>query len=185
MKKLTAFIMFWSTFLSGLAFSAENSGLFSISVSEVENGKPLPIKFARNSVRGGKNISPCISWKNIPDGTKSFAVTCIDQHPIAGKWVHWMVLNIAPDLKEIPENASGDGKALGNALEMINSFGNEGYDGAQPPPGSGLHEYVFTVYALSVERLPVDKKKLSESDFLQLAKGKILAQSSVSALFGR
>ncbi|OGV47299.1 MAG: hypothetical protein A2017_09075 [Lentisphaerae bacterium GWF2_44_16] len=57
--------------------------------------------------------------------------------------------------------------------------------GRSSPPGSGLHEYVFTVYALSAERLPVSEKQLSEKDFLQLLKGKILAKASISASFGR
>ena len=178
---MKALIITGIVFLASLILSAENSRPFSISVSGIENGSTIPVKFVRNTVKGGKNISPGISWKNVPAGTKSFAITCIDLNPMARKWVHWMVLNIASDVKEIPESASLNGKTL----EMINSFGNKGYDGPQPPSGSGLHEYVLTVYALSAERFPVSEKQLSEKDFLQLVKGKILAKASISNSFGR
>src|SRR5512135_302067 len=45
---------------------------------------------------GGKNLSLPVSWQNSPAGTKSFALSVVDPHPVARNWVHWLVINIPP-----------------------------------------------------------------------------------------
>ncbi len=155
---------------------------FTLSSTSFKNGDEIPAKFAMKSVAGGKNISPQLSWKGAPEGTKSFAVTCIDLHPLAKRWVHWMVVNIPADKDSLPEGASGKKMPKGS-LEIENSFGDNGWGGPQPPPGSGKHEYLFTVYALSTEKIPTMKKNASGTPLIE--KGNTLAKSELKGYFSR
>jgi phosphatidylethanolamine-binding protein (PEBP) family uncharacterized protein len=44
---------------------------------------------------GGLNISPQLSWSNVPDGTRSFALICFDPDaPTGSGFYHWIVANI-------------------------------------------------------------------------------------------
>jgi phosphatidylethanolamine-binding protein (PEBP) family uncharacterized protein len=42
--------------------------------------------------------------------------------------------------------------------EAINGFGKRGYGGPCPPKGHGPHQYHFRLFALDVERLPLEAK---------------------------
>jgi hypothetical protein len=46
--------------------------------------------------------------------------------------------------------------------ELVNTFGDVGYGGPQPPRGSGPHEYHFTIHALRVPALSVERAKLEK-----------------------
>ena len=93
-----------------------------------------------------------------PAGTKSFAVTCFDPDaPTGSGFRHWLVVNIPPGTTELALDA-GNPKApkLPNgALQTRTDFGAPGYGGPCPPPGDHPHRYLFTVFAVSADSLPV------------------------------
>jgi Raf kinase inhibitor-like YbhB/YbcL family protein len=104
----------------------------------------------------GKNISPELTWSGAPEGTKSFAVMVYDPDaPTGSGWWHWSVFNIPADASKIATGASGDKKLPAGAVEGRTDFGTSGYGGACPPVGDAPHHYQFTVYALSVDKLPL------------------------------
>ena len=35
------------------------------------------------------------------------------------------------------------------SVELLNSFGKKGWGGPQPPKNSGVHKYIFKIFALS------------------------------------
>ena len=172
--------------LVALALAAMAAGkTFSLSSRNFANGRYIPAKHATTKVPRGKNISPALSWRNPPPGTKSFVITCIDINPIARRWVHWMVANIPSDATAIPEGASLNKMPKG-AVELVNSFGDDGWGGPQPPKGSGLHRYVFSIYALNVSSIPVKKgDELSEQKLLAMLKGHVLGRAVLFGLFQR
>lgn len=173
-------------FLMGVlmvSMNGQEKEVFTVSSSSFQAGKPIPAKFAMRAVEGGQNISPALSWENAPAGTKSIAVSCIDIHPVAHKWVHWMVINIPVACTGFPEGASS-GKMPKGSKELDNSYGKNGYGGPQPPKGSGIHNYIFTVYALSEESIRASGL-VSEDAFLKIISGKILAKTQVNGTFSR
>lgn len=153
-----------------------------LSSPAFSDGKRIPVVYARPAV-GGKNISPPLTWSEVPEGTKSLALAVIDPHPVARNWVHWMVVDISPKTEGLAEGASGKIMPQ-NSKELVNSFGKPGYGGPQPPSGTGDHPYVFTLYALDVESLDLPKDT-SLSQFLEVLQGYMLAESSLTGYFGR
>ncbi len=107
----------------------------------------------------GENVSPQLSWKNVPKGTKSFVVTMEDtDSPIGITWWHWLVINIPANVTEIATDASGKAMPKG-ALELKNNYGTVGFGGACPPKGDKAHRYIFTVFALDIDVLPVTERR--------------------------
>lgn len=112
-----------------------------LSVNEVYNGFGC----------SGKNISPELSWANAPKGTKSFALTVYDPDaPTGSGWWHWLVFNIDTKTKGF---AKGIDLSKSLAVESMTDFGSNGFGGACPPKGDKDHQYIFTIYALDIEKI--------------------------------
>ena len=153
-----------------------------ITSSAFTDGGKIPIKYVMPGA-GGQNRSVPLSWTGAPAGTQSFALAMVDPHPVARNWVHWLVIDLPKDAASLPEGASGKGMPMG-AVELQNSFGAPGYGGPQPPPGSGDHPYVFTLYALSVPKVEIGKTA-GLAAFKQALEGKTLATATLTGHFGR
>lgn len=109
----------------------------------------------------GDNISPMLSWKNIPKGTKSFAITLYDKDaPTGSGWWHWVVFDIPKNITSLAKNAGDITKMLmpKGAIQSVTDYGKAGFGGACPPVGDKAHQYLFTVYALDVETLGLNEK---------------------------
>jgi Raf kinase inhibitor-like YbhB/YbcL family protein len=105
----------------------------------------------------GGNVSPQLSWSGAPAGTKSFALTMFDPDaPTGSGWWHWVVVNIPASATQLAAGASGKSMPSGS-LETRTDFGKPGYGGPCPPPGKP-HRYIFTIYALKVEKLDLDSQ---------------------------
>lgn len=104
----------------------------------------------------GENISPELSWENYPKDTKSFAVTVYDPDaPTGSGWWHWIVFNIPKNNTNLPEGFGNIEQK--NVIQSITDFGKSGFGGACPPAGDKAHRYIFTVHALDIESLGLDK----------------------------
>lgn len=135
----------------------------------------------------GKNLSPHLSWTGAPEATKSFAVNVYDPDaPTGSGWWHWVVFNIPATSTELP---AGIGKLTnarlpGNAISSRNDYGAGGFGGACPPAGDKPHRYIFTVYALKVEALPLDVDATPAMAGFNI-NANTLAKASITATYGR
>jgi Raf kinase inhibitor-like YbhB/YbcL family protein len=93
-----------------------------------------------------RDVSPQLSWDEVPEGTKSFALIVDDPDAPRGTWVHWLMCNIPPGTREIPQ-----GVVPAGAMQVKNDFGKVNYGGPCPP--SGVHRYFFKLYALNVDNI--------------------------------
>jgi Raf kinase inhibitor-like YbhB/YbcL family protein len=104
----------------------------------------------------GGNLSPALSWKNAPAGTRSFAVTVYDPDaPTGSGWWHWVVYDIPATVSSLPAGAGVNAALPPGAKQGRNDFGAHAFGGACPPAGDKPHHYVFTVYALKIDKLDV------------------------------
>ena len=109
----------------------------------------------------GQNISPQLFWENAPTDAKSFAVTIYDESaPTGSGWWHWVIFNIPPDTTSLPAGAGkpDSGGAPQGSIQSMTDFGQPGYGGPCPPPGDKPHRYIFTVYALKADQIPLQKE---------------------------
>lgn len=156
---------------------------FNISTTSFNNGDILPMEQVLNAhgCTGG-NISPDLKWENIPTNTKELALIVHDPDaPVQNGWYHWIVLHI-------PLNKTNLAKGEKIKLPMVEtgtSFGDiNGYGGACPPVGHGVHHYNFTIYALS-DILDKSVEKMTPYEIEKQVKSKAIKSSTVTAIYQR
>jgi hypothetical protein len=120
-----------------------------LNSSAFEPNGPIPAKYTCE----GEDVSPALTWSGVPSGTKSLALIVDDPDapdPAAPKmtWVHWVLYNISPSAKGLPEAARTNSLPRGTR-EGLNDWKRTGYGGPCPP--IGRHRYFFKLYALDTE----------------------------------
>lgn len=101
-------------------------------------GEAIPRKYGR----ARRNVNPPLVLTGVPVDARSLALIMDDPDAPGGTFLHWLVWNVPPDTRRIPERWTPQA-----AVEGSNGFGNRGYDGPAPP--SGTHGYRFKCYALA------------------------------------
>jgi len=153
-----------------------------LTSSAFKDGGKIPQQYVMPGA-GGQNLSLPLTWSAAPAGTKSFALTIVDPHPVAQNWVHWLVADLPGNAASLAEGASGKKMPQG-AVELKNSWGAPAYGGPQPPQGTGDHPYVVTLYALSVPKLDL-KPTAGWAELQQAMEGKILGSATITGYYGR
>jgi len=116
-----------------------------LTSSAFEDGGRIPTRHTGE----GEDVSPQLSWDDVPDGTRGFALICHDPDaplvkPGSYGFVHWVLYGIPGSVTELAEG-------LGDYDCGINDFGNASYGGPMPPEGHGTHHYFFWLLALDSE----------------------------------
>jgi Raf kinase inhibitor-like YbhB/YbcL family protein len=142
--------------------------VFTLQSPGFENGQEMPQKYGKKA----QNVSPPLEWDDAPEGTRSFALALVDIDPVARDYVHWLVAEINPQQNSLPEGAGG---ARSSGFVEV-----EPYIGPFPP--SGTHDYEFTLYALSTERLGV-RPGATLRHFRQAAEQNSLATATLIGKF--
>ncbi len=146
MNKLASLLILVGVLFSENIFSVEESKHMKIFSAAFDEGKEIPVKYTCE----GENISPSLSWKDIPPVAKSLVLIVDDPDapdPKAPKmiWDHWVIYNLAPNSTGLPENVSSQQLPTGTLLGLT-SWKNHNYGGPCPP--IGRHRYFFKLYAL-------------------------------------
>jgi Raf kinase inhibitor-like YbhB/YbcL family protein len=136
---------------AGVTLASDQDRDFSVSSSTFSAGATLPLStiYADSSCTYngsvGGDMSPELSWKNAPRGTRSFVVVLYD---VTASFTHWGIYDISGNVNRLPQNAGIAGSSYGT--QVANDFGDLSYDGPCPPMTYTpyIHQYVFTVYAL-------------------------------------
>lgn len=121
---------------------------------------------------GGANRLPALRWSAPPPNTRSFAIVLHDPDaPVAGGFYHWV-------LYDIPATARSTDGASGGGRSGIATTGQAAYFGPCPPPGPA-HHYIFTLYALDVEKLAGGSP--TGPELQSRVRGHVLARATLEA----
>ena len=123
----------------------------------------------------GINISPSLSWNNIPENAKSLTLILDDPDAPGRTWVHWIIYNMPPISKGLQEGVLPLQNFSHDTKQGLNDFNKIGYGGPCPP--SGTHRYFFKLYALDTKlnlEAGATKKQLENA-----MKDHILAQAEL------
>jgi len=149
-----------------------------LTIRSFENGGTIPKEFTCD----GADMSPALEWTGAPTGTKTFALIADDPDAPAGTWVHWVLWNLPPGTKLLPDAVPTKAELEGGAKQGQNDFKKTGYRGPCPPPGTP-HRYFFKLYALDAAlKLPAGATK---SDLERTMNGHILEQSEWMGRYSR
>ena len=94
--KLIFYIIF---VVSILALNPHGGKAMEITSKDFKHNQPIPSLHTCD----GKDISPHLIWSGAPEGTKSFALSCIDPDAPMGDFIHWLIYNIPATATEIPQ----------------------------------------------------------------------------------
>ena len=104
------------------------------------HGGTIPRKYGRDF----ENINPPLLIEDVPTSAVSLVLFMDDPDvpKAAGVpvWDHWVVFNMSPELRQIPENWQVEG------VRGIGTRGELNYGGPRPPDRE--HRYFFKLYAL-------------------------------------
>jgi len=165
-----------------------NQSGFLLIAPDIAQGGLIPGRFAESN-----RHSPALEWEGVPEGTKSFALAITDpdlpeEFNFPRSFAHWLVHDIPPDTRQLPEGASMTAAMPAGAQELnsdfvtfkIPGFGR-GYGGPWPPDRA--HRYVFTLYALKTRTLDLPR----DADLAAFAAAVLpvtIDQTSFTATYG-
>lgn len=144
-----------------------------IKSTEFEESTEIPTQYTCE----GENISPPLSWDDVPEVTKSLVLIVDDPDapdPADPKmtWDHWLLYNIDPKCKGLTANV-GLHELPEGTLRGTTSWKNQNYGGPCPP--IGRHRYFHKLYALNVV-LP-DLNKPTSDQLRQAMAGHVIDEA--------
>jgi len=89
-------------------------------------------------------LEPTVEYNTNPN--KFYTLIMYDPDAVVGNYLHWVVINIP-------------GNSISNGNQVFN------YKGPAPPPGSGIHRYIFLVFEqagiINAPSIPESKRAMS------------------------
>jgi Raf kinase inhibitor-like YbhB/YbcL family protein len=142
------------------------------------DGDPIPRRYSKD----GGNLSPPLAWSNLPAGTASLALVCVDPRGPRGEpFALWVLYNIPPSLPALPEGVPKVPlpQEVPGAAQGVNDTGQVGFDGPAPPRGHPPHRYEVRVYALDtgldLSLLSTKTELATKTELEQAMEGHVLA----------
>jgi len=125
----------------------------------------------------GEDISPALAIDDVPANAQSLALIVDDPDapdPAAPKmtWVHWVLYDIPPDTRSLPEAVTA---TTLRARDGLNDWKRTGYGGPCPP--IGRHRYFFKLYAL--DRTLGDLHRPTSAELKRAIAGHVLAEGQL------
>lgn len=133
---------------------ASSGDEFRVVLPGIHQEGRLPRHHMAEGQGAKRNISPAIEWYNLPEGTKSLALVVQDidaPEPEAPTvpFTIWVVADIPPTMKGLPEGFSGKEGDAGGIKEGTNDLKKHGWETPKLP--SHGHRIEFKLYALDEE----------------------------------
>ena len=133
----------------------------------------------------GEGISPPVAWSGVPSGAESIAVMVEDaDSPTPHPLVHAIVVGLPAQDGSLDEGALNSPEHEGVGLETgRNSFFRQAWLPPDPPPGHGVHRYVFQVFALRAG--PAFSHTPGRREFIEAVLNRAIAVGCLIGTYGR
>ncbi|MDX2113884.1 MAG: YbhB/YbcL family Raf kinase inhibitor-like protein [Alphaproteobacteria bacterium] len=142
---------------------AQEPAKLTVKVGGIENGKPIPERFAycipdgQGKTKDGQNINPSIEWSGAPEGTKSYVILVVDRDvpqsfELANQegkviprefprqnFYHWVLVDIPSTMVAIAEGADSRGITKGGKELGKRAYGVVGQNDYARFMGEGPH----------------------------------------------
>ncbi|WP_457606431.1 YbhB/YbcL family Raf kinase inhibitor-like protein [Nitratifractor sp.] len=142
-----------------------------------ENGGVIPAKYGCR----GEDLSIPLSFRGIPEGTRSLALIMKDPDAPGGLFVHWVIYNMPASLGELPEGIPPEPTLAEGIRQGINDFGRIGY--GSPCPPDRPHRYYLKLYALDTP-LPLEPG-LNREQLLAAMRGHVIDEAELMGIYER
>jgi Raf kinase inhibitor-like YbhB/YbcL family protein len=129
----------------------------------------------------GENVSPPLNWSDPPDGTRSFALIAEDLDTPVGTITHWVLYNIPPESRHLPEALPHRKSFPDGTVQGRNGMRRSAYMGPCPPWGK--HRYLFRIFALDI-MLKVDAR-MTKKKLLKAMANHILGESALMGHYSK
>jgi len=120
--------------------------VMTLTSSAWPDGGQIPAKYTQADME----VSPALSWSNVPEGAASFVLIAHDVDAAIGNGtddlLHWMLWNIPATVTSLPEGVAR-GSQLPDGTRQISATGTS-YRGPGAPASGPAHHYVFELFAL-------------------------------------
>jgi Raf kinase inhibitor-like YbhB/YbcL family protein len=171
-------------FLAALiAVVAAQAPALTLTSPAFKDSAPLPLTYTGY----GDFKSPPLAWSGAPKGTREFVLVVEDADvPMARFAVHWVLYDIPSTVSSLPSTTVDRASRthptpVKGASQGANAMKSTGYLPPRPFAGSGLHHYVFTLYAVDFDlTLPEGATK---DQVLSAIKGHVVGEAKLVALF--
>lgn len=157
----------------------------TLTTTAFPDGGVIPDKYTQ----AGTQVSPALTWSNVPPGTESFVLHMRDPDVARNKTtedqVHWLVWNIPGTATGLPEGVP-QGAELKDGSRQISASGPV-YRGPGAPATGPMHHYTFEVYALDtkLDVQPGADAWETRTKIWQAMNGHILGKAVYVGLFRR
>ena len=135
-----------------------NVQVMTVTSSAWPDGGQVPVKHTQ----AGEEVSPPLSWSNVPAGVVTFVLVVHDLDAASGggtgDLLHWMLWNIPATVTALPEGVPAASQ-LPDGTRQISATGPS-YRGPGAPRSGVAHHYVFELYALEA---PLDEPAVGAS----------------------
>jgi len=169
---------------TALAVQGNHSPALAISSASFTDGGVIALQQVGPdpACGSGEEKTPQVSWKNLPQGTRSVALVMFDPDGAKGLGVvHWVAYNIDPASGALDEGTAG--KSSPAVTVGMNARGTPSYRGPCPPAGDNPHQYVLTLIATSLEPGML-REGLDWQGLMDALQGRALGAQSLVGKYG-
>jgi len=156
-----------------------------MSTTAFADGAEIPAKYTQ----AGDQISPAISWTNVPAGTVTFLLHMHDlelsRNHTTDDQLHWIVWNIPGTATGLPEGVP-KGAQLSNGAYQLSATGAV-YRGPGAPANGPRHHYTLELFALDtkLDIPPGTDVFETRTAIMKAIQGHILGKAVYMGLFRR
>jgi len=142
-----------------------------VTSTAFQQNEQIPVEYGL----AGKNSNPPLTFSEVPPEAKSLALIVEDPDAPGGVFAHWILYNVSPAVMQVMS-----GELPMNAVPATNDFGDQAYAGPKPP--SGMHRYVFKLFALD-KVLNTMQPTAKRKELYAAMEGHVLDQAELTGRF--